>query len=59
MKIDYHKPVKLSQPVRLVANILKREGRKISIECELFSGEQMCVRGEVLAIKVPAEKWYG
>jgi len=59
MKIDYHRPVSTSEPVNLKAKIVKREGRKITVECELYSGGKVCVRGDVLAVKVPADKWYG
>jgi len=59
MKIDYLRPVSTSQAVILKAGIVKRDGRKIRVKCELYSGGKVCVRGDVLAIKVPPEKWYG
>ena len=59
MNIDYKKPVPIDQPVRVVAEVTRREGRKIVVNSGLYSGEGLCARGEVLAVKVPAEKWYG
>ena len=59
MNIDYKRPVPITRPVRLLANVKWREGRKITVKCELFSADDLCAVGEVLAVKVPAEKWYG
>ncbi len=59
MKIDYLRPVPTSEAVNLKAKILKRDGRKITVTCELFSNEKLCAKGEVLAVKVPTENWYG
>lgn len=59
MNIDYKKPVPISTPVKLLANVASRKGRKIKVCCELYSGEDLCARGQVLSVKVPPEKWYG
>ena len=59
MKIDYHSPVPISEAVQLRAKVLKREGRKIFIGCELFSKGKLCAKGEVLAVRVQTENWYG
>jgi acyl-coenzyme A thioesterase PaaI-like protein len=59
MKIDYLRPVTISRAVNLKARIVKREGRKITVQCELFSKDTLCARADVLAVRVPPEKWYG
>ena len=59
MKIDYLRPVPTSQAVILKARIVKREGRKIEVKCDLYSGGKVFVRGDVLAVQVPPEDWYG
>lgn len=59
IKIDYRKPVPIEDTLTLRAKVGKREGRKSEVGCELFSGGVMCARGEVLAVRVAAEKWYG
>ena len=59
IKVDYHKPVTITRTVTLRAKVHKREGRKSEVGCELFSGGVMCARAQVLAVRVPPEKWYG
>ena len=59
MKIDYHKPTPIDKEVSLKAKVTMREGRKLLVVCKLFSGEEKCASGEVLAVRVPPENWYG
>jgi len=52
LNISYLKPTPIDQPVKLVAKIIKTDGRKITVSCTLFSGETECVKGEVLAVRI-------
>lgn len=58
IKIDYLKPTPIDKEVRLKAKVTMREGRKLLVVCKLFSGEDLCARAEVLAVKVPPENWF-
>lgn len=58
LKIDYHKPTPISAPVSLRASVESREGRKSVVSFSVYSGEALCAKGEVLAVRVSPEKWY-
>jgi acyl-coenzyme A thioesterase PaaI-like protein len=58
IKIDYHRPIPIHDPVILRAKIKKREGRKTVVSCEVHSGEQKCAQAEVLAVRIPLERWW-
>ena len=53
LKIDYVRPVPIDTPVTLRARIMETAGKKTRLSCSLFSGNQECAHGEVLAIRVP------
>lgn len=59
LKVDYYKPTPIVTPVSLRASVEKREGRKSVVACSVYSGDVLCAKGEVLAVRVPPEKWYG
>lgn len=59
LKIDYMKPTPIYNPVQLKATINEVKGRKSTVKCRLFSGDTECARGEVLAVRVNTEQWYG
>lgn len=52
LKVDYLKPVPIDRPVTLQASITEISGKKAKLVCGLFSGEQECAKGQVLAIRV-------
>lgn len=56
MELTYLAPVAIDRPVELRARIVAAEGRKTRVECSLRSAAKECVRGRVLAIRVP-EAW--
>ena len=58
MKIDYHKPTPINEAVTLRGKIVKREGRKTLVACDLYSVDDLCARAEVLAVRVSPEKWF-
>lgn len=59
LKLDYLKPVPIDRAVTLRASIVEVSGKKTRLVCGLFSGEQECAKGEVLAVRVdPAWRGY-
>jgi hypothetical protein len=47
----------LDEPVTLKSRVKEIKGRKTVVTCSLFSKDEECVRGEVLAIRVSPD-WY-
>ncbi len=58
MKIDYHRPTLLYEPVILRARVQRREGRKTVVVCEVQSNEKRSAQAEVLAVRIEPDKWY-
>ncbi len=56
LKVDYLRPVPIDQDVNLRARIIETGKKKTKLSCSLFSGNQECARGEVLALHVP-DSW--
>lgn len=56
LNLSYKRPAPLTQPVLLKAWVTKVEKQKTFIECELFSGEKLCVTATLVAVKVD-EQW--
>ena len=54
LKIDFLKPTPMDKPVQLRAKIKEMHEKKAVVKCSLYSENEECVRGEVLAIRVPA-----
>jgi acyl-coenzyme A thioesterase PaaI-like protein len=50
--IHYLKPTPINYPVTLRARVKEINGRKITIFCELYSKDKLCVTGEAVAIKI-------
>lgn len=57
LQVTYLRPTPISAPVALRAQITKTTDRKTLLTCSLFSGEEECARGEVVAVRVPPA-WY-
>ncbi|MGD9045634.1 MAG: PaaI family thioesterase [Desulfobacterales bacterium] len=54
LKVEFLKPTPVDQPVQLRARIRELHERKAFVTCSLFSGDNVCARGEVWAVRVPA-----
>jgi len=52
LEVDFLKPTPVASEVTLNAKVIRREGRKTWIECELKSGELVCAQAEVLAVRL-------
>ena len=50
--IKYLKPTPINNPVTLRARVKEISGRKITVFCELYSKDELCVTGEAVAIKI-------
>ncbi|MHA2037838.1 MAG: hypothetical protein ACW972_05480 [Promethearchaeota archaeon] len=50
--IKYLKPTPINYPVTLRARVKEINGRKITIFCELYSNDTLCVTGEAVAIRI-------
>ena len=55
MKVSYLHPTPVNRPVVLHAQIQEMNPKKTILTCSLFSEEEECARGEVVAIRVPPE----
>ncbi|TFG14267.1 MAG: PaaI family thioesterase [Promethearchaeota archaeon] len=55
--IDLLKATPLNSPVELRAKVTKILEKKIFVKCSLFSKGIECVRGEIVAVKVPENFW--
>jgi len=52
LKVDYHRPTPINQPLHLRARITKVEGRKTWVSCTLSVEGRVCATAEVLGIRV-------
>ena len=53
LEVDYLAPTPIDRPVQLRARIVEVSGRKTTVSCTLSSGDTLCARGRVVAIRVP------
>jgi acyl-coenzyme A thioesterase PaaI-like protein len=58
LKVNYIKPTPIDTAIKLEASILKKEGRKIWISCDMFSNKLKTAKAEVLAIRVNPDDWF-
>ncbi len=56
LEVDYLAPTPIDRPVDLRARIEDVSGRKSTVTCTLSSGDTLCARGRVIAIRVP-DSW--
>lgn len=53
LKVDYHKPTPLNgQPLEIRARVVRVEGRKTWLTCEVLADGQVTARGEVLGVRI-------
>jgi acyl-coenzyme A thioesterase PaaI-like protein len=57
LKVDYRRPTSIQQPVLLRARIKSVAGKKTLVSCELYAQDEITVKAEVLAVRVP-ETWF-
>ena len=52
LSIKFKRPTPLDKPVTLRARIKEVDGNRITVSCSLYSGETLCVTGEVVTVGV-------
>lgn len=55
LHVTYLRPTPIDEPVALRARITEKKGKKTILTCSLFSKGGECARGEVVAVRVPAD----
>lgn len=53
LHVNYLKPTPLGIQLELRGEIVESTDRKVIVEIELFAGDELTVRGEVVAVKMP------
>lgn len=53
LNVEYVKPTPIGGPVRLIARVQQFQGRGAQVACDLFSGEDLCARGDSVFVRVP------
>jgi acyl-coenzyme A thioesterase PaaI-like protein len=56
LKVDYLKPTPIDGPLVVRARATEIRGRKVTVACSLYTADDLCARGEVLAVQIP-EGW--
>jgi acyl-coenzyme A thioesterase PaaI-like protein len=54
LQLTYLRPTPLAEPLLLRASIRERTGRKTIVDCTLSTQGEVCVRAEVVAVRLPA-----
>ena len=52
LKVDYLKPTPNDKPITLRAQVVKLEGRKAKLTCQVFADGVQTAEGEVLGVRV-------
>jgi acyl-coenzyme A thioesterase PaaI-like protein len=53
LHVDYLKPTPIDVTLEVRARVAEHRGRKVTVEAELYAGEQVCARGRVVTVQVP------
>jgi acyl-coenzyme A thioesterase PaaI-like protein len=53
LQVAYLRPTPLAAPVMLRAQVVAMAEKKIQLTCTVYSGDDACARGEVVAVRVP------
>ena len=51
--VDYIKPTPIDQELELIGRAKEIKGRKVIVEVNLYANGELCVKGEVIAVKIP------
>jgi acyl-coenzyme A thioesterase PaaI-like protein len=55
LKVDYLKPTPLGIPLHVRGKVKEIKGKKVVVEMTLSADNQICVRGEVVAVRIPGQ----
>lgn len=53
LTVEYRKPTPIGVELTVRGRLKSHEGRKVIVALELAAGEDVCARGEMIAIKIP------
>jgi acyl-coenzyme A thioesterase PaaI-like protein len=53
LRVDYLRPTPIEGPLRLRSRFKEIAGRKVIVETDLFVGDELCVHGEVVTVRLP------
>jgi uncharacterized protein (TIGR00369 family) len=53
LKVDYLRPTPLGMDLEARGTVKEVGRRKVSVTVEVFAGEALCARGEVIAVRLP------
>ena len=52
LHVDYIKPTPIDRPMELRSTIREQSDRRIAVSTKVYSGDDVCVTGEVVAVQV-------
>jgi acyl-coenzyme A thioesterase PaaI-like protein len=55
LQVTYLRPTPLTGPIDLRARVKELGERKITVDCSVLADGEECARGEVVAVRVPAD----
>ncbi len=57
LELSYFKPTPIDRELMVIAKITEAKEKKITLECSLSSGGEVCVEANVIAVRVPSD-WF-
>ena len=57
LSVRFLKPTPLNRPVMLKAQVKDFSDKKITVSCELYSGDMKCATGEVTTVRVDIDRF--
>ncbi len=57
LRINFLRPTPLNRPVTLKAKVRETDGKRTVVDCDLYSGETLCVQGEIVTVRVNFRKF--
>jgi len=54
LKVDYLKPTPFGVPLEVRGTVREIKGRKVVVDATVSAGGEVCARGEVVAVQMPA-----
>ena len=53
LHVDYLRPTPIHGPLTVRAQVKEIKGRKVIVTAQLYAGDELCARGEVVAVQMP------
>ncbi len=55
LQVDYLRPTPLGPPLEIRGRVTELKGRKVVVQATVSAEGEVCVRGEVVAVRIPKE----